>query len=179
LLHFLDERFFIELRERGDALLEPSAWEGASVADVLMALSHAAVEVYTSKRGIARSLFLRARVDPLLQANARQVNGHFIRGLQRLLLLDSRRRAEIAHPDAERAIALGFIMFFGALRETTVFGEVWPDYQEIVGTDLESEMARLYLSYLGAPAPVSPGRPEQLPSLTPVLPVTVNLIPAD
>src|ERR1043166_9320242 len=46
LLHFLDERFFIELRERGDALLEPSAWEGASVADVLMALSHAAVEVY-------------------------------------------------------------------------------------------------------------------------------------
>ena len=41
----------------------------------------------------------------------------------------------------------------GAVRpemKATVFGEVWPDHQEIVGSNLGDEMARLYLSYLSA-----------------------------
>ena len=67
----------------------------------------------------------------------------------RALLLDPTRRAEVTHPDPERAIALGFMMFFGALRETTVFGEVWPEHRELVGENLGDEMAHLYLSYLG------------------------------
>jgi hypothetical protein len=41
------------------------------------------------------------------------------------------------------------MMFFGALRETTVFGEVWPDHHELTGSNLGEEMARLYLAYLG------------------------------
>jgi hypothetical protein len=87
-------------------------------------------------------------VDPVIQATGRLVNERYIARL-RALLLDPSRRAELTHPDPERAIALGFMMFFGALRETTVFGEVWPEHREITGGKLGDEMARLYLAYLG------------------------------
>ena len=156
LLHHIDERFFREMQDHGDALLDPSRWRGASVAEILTELAHTAVEVYTARRGVARSLFLRARVDPVIQATSRQMNARFIQGLQ-ALLLDPARRGEVGHPDPERAIALGFMMFFGALRETTVFGEIWPDHHEVVGSNLGDEMARLFLSYLGArPVPLPP-----------------------
>src|SRR5204863_7669465 len=115
LLHLLDERFFREMNERGDELLDPGHWPGASIADILTEFARTAVEVYVAKRGVARSVFLRARVDPIIQATGRQVNAHNIERL-RTLLLDPTRRAEVTHPDPERAIALGFMMFFGALR---------------------------------------------------------------
>jgi len=150
LLHFLDERFFQEVGERGHAVLDVERWRGASTADILTEVARAAVELYLTNRGVARSLFLRARVDPVVQTSARRVNAHFIERLQ-TLLLQPERRGELTHPDPERAIALGFLMFIGALRETTVFGEVWPNHREIVGGALAEEMARLYLSYLGAP----------------------------
>jgi hypothetical protein len=147
-LHLLDERFFKQMKERADELLDPDHWHGASISEILTQFARTAVEVYAAKRGVARSLFLRARVDPVIQATGRQVNAQSIQRL-RMLLLDPSRRAEVTHPDPERAIALGFMMFFGALRETTVFGEVWPEHHQLIGKDLGDEMARLYLSYLG------------------------------
>jgi AcrR family transcriptional regulator len=148
LLHLLDERFFREMQERADELLDPGHWRGASIKEILTEFAGTAVEVYTAKRGVARSVFLRARVDPVLQATGRQVNAQYIERL-RVLLLDPSRRAQLTHPEPERAIALGFMMFFGALRETTVFGEVWPEHDELVGDRLGVEMARLFLAYLG------------------------------
>jgi AcrR family transcriptional regulator len=148
LLHLLDERFFHEMEERADELLDPVHWQGASIAEVLCEFSRTAVEVYRTRRGVARSLFLRARVDPVIQTTALQVNARCIERL-RALLLDPNRRREVTHPDPERAVALGFMMFFGALRETTVFGEVWPDHHELAGDDLGEQMAHLYLAYLG------------------------------
>ena len=148
LLHLLDERFFREMQERADELLNPEHWQGASVREILTEFARTAVAVYTTKRGVARSVFLRARVDPVIQTTGREINARYIERL-RALLLDPARRAEVTHPDPDRAIALGFMMFFGALRETTVFGEVWPDHHELTGTNLGEEMARLYLAYLG------------------------------
>jgi len=148
LLYLLDQRFFCEIRQRGDDLLDAERWRGASVADILSAFASAAVEIYTTKRGIIRGLFLRARVDPVIQATARELNAQMIERL-RVLLCEASRREEIAHPDPDRAIALGLVMFVGALRETTVFGETWPDLV-LVGTNLREELARLYLSYLCA-----------------------------
>ena len=148
LLHLLDERFFREMQARADELLDPNHWQGASISEILSEFARTAVNVYTARRGVARSLFLRARVDPVIQATARQVNARCIERL-RALLLDPGRRAEVTHLDPDRAIALGFMMFFGALRETTVFGEVWPEHRQLVGDDLGDEMARLYLAYLG------------------------------
>ena len=106
LLHLLDERFFHEMQDRAGELLDPKHWRGASIAEILSEFSRTAVDVYSTRRGVARSLFLRARVDPVIQATARQVNARCIE-LLRALLLDPIRRAEITHPDPERALALG------------------------------------------------------------------------
>jgi AcrR family transcriptional regulator len=157
LLHLLDERFFQQLEERADELLDPGHWLGASASTIVREFARSAVEVYGAKRGVARSLFLRARVDPVLQATGRELNARYIERL-RTLLLDPSRRAELTHPQPERAIALGFMMFFGALRETTVFGEVWPDHRELVGANLGDEMARLFLAYLGVAGAGRDGR---------------------
>jgi AcrR family transcriptional regulator len=148
LLHLLDERFFHELHHRADELLDPERWHGASIQQIVREFARTAVRIYMTRRGLARSIFLRARVDPVIQSSGRRVNAHYIERL-RQLLLDPTRRASISHPDPERAIALGFMMFYGALRETTVFGEVWPDHHQLVADDLGEQMARLYLSYLG------------------------------
>lgn len=148
LLHLLDERFFHEMHQRADELLDPERWLGASVAEIVSEFARSAVQVYATRRGLARSIFLRARVDPVIQASGRRVNAHYIQRLRALLLAPG-RRAEVTHPDPERAIALGFMMFYGALRETTVFGEVWPEHHELVDGDLGDQMARLYLAFLG------------------------------
>src|SRR5207237_1355610 len=94
LLHLLDERFFREMQARADELLDPNHWQGASISEILSEFARTAVNVYTTRRGVARSLFLRARVDPVIQATARQVNARCIERL-RALLLDPGRRAEV------------------------------------------------------------------------------------
>jgi hypothetical protein len=101
--------------------------------------------VYTARRGLLRSLFLRARTDTILQESALGVNRHFIARLREVLLP---RRAELAHPDPERAIELGFMMFIGSLRELIVFGETWPA-PPAPDAALAAEVARMYAGYLG------------------------------
>jgi AcrR family transcriptional regulator len=149
LLHHLDERFFTELHGRAEDLLEPRRWEGASACAVIDEIGRQAVEVYQTRRGLLRSLFLRARTDPVLQQSAMKVNQHYIERLHQVLLP---HQNEMSHPDPRRAIELGFMMIIGALRELVVFGEVWPSPPG--GTDdVPREIARMYSGYLGLPAP--------------------------
>lgn len=145
LLRHLDERFFAELLERADLLFDPARWPKAGACEIITEISLQAVEVYSARRGLLRSLFLRARTDTVLQQSALQVNVRFIEGL-RVLLLE--RRNEIRHPDPERAIELGFMMMVGALRELIVFGETWPAPPAHTPA-LAAEIARMYCGYLG------------------------------
>jgi hypothetical protein len=59
------------------------------------------------------------------------------------------RTAEIRHPDPAVAIELGYMVLVGALRETTLFGEVWPEPNATDRVDLAAELTRAYLGYLG------------------------------
>lgn len=147
LLHHLDDRFFGEMHQLADELLEPARWEGQPAAKIIYKVSEQAVQLYRARRGLLRSLFLRARTDAVIQESARRVNTHFVDCLKALLMA---RREELRHPQPERAIELGFIMLLGAVRETVLFGEVWRT-SDILSDDLDRELARAYLCYLGAP----------------------------
>src|SRR5947207_2862540 len=61
LLHHLDERFFADMHRRADQVLDPARWQGAPSAAFLREFTSQAVEVYSTRRGLLRSLFLRAR----------------------------------------------------------------------------------------------------------------------
>jgi AcrR family transcriptional regulator len=145
LLRHLDERFFDEMDKKAGILFESEAWSGASARDIVTEFARNAVEVYSSRRGLLRSLFLRARTDTVLQQSALQVNEKYIAMLRAVLLP---RRDQIGHPDPERAIELGFMMVIGALRELVVFGEIWPA-PPAADAALVDEVARMYRGYLG------------------------------
>lgn len=148
LLQHMDERFFAEVRRRGDELLDPARWVGASVSDIVRAFAAEAVSIYRARRGLLRSLFLRARNDRVLQASASRVNEHLLAGLRAVLLPLAH---EMRHPHPGRAIDLGYMVMIGALRETTLFDETWPKPTPADAVDLADELARVLLGYLGAP----------------------------
>jgi AcrR family transcriptional regulator len=145
LLRHLDERFFAEMLVRNDELFDPARWPDAPARDIIAEFSRQAVEVYSARRGLLRSLFLRARTDTILQQSALHVNQQFIIRMTALLLP---RSAEMSHPDPERAIELGFMMTIGALRELVVFGEIWPAPPAHTPA-LAAEIARMFCGYLG------------------------------
>ena len=145
LLHHLDERFFAELHRRADQVLDPTRWAGASAGAVIDEFCAQAVQVYSERRGLMRSLFLRARTDAVLQRSAMKVNEHFIEKLRTLLLANP---GEVTHPNPSRAVELGFMMVVGSLRELVVFGEVWPAPPTDMPA-LGAEIARMYKRYLG------------------------------
>jgi AcrR family transcriptional regulator len=145
LLRHLDERFFAEMSVRAGELFDPAKWVGASARSVIELFAQQAVEVYSTRRGLMRSLFLRARTDTVLQQSALDVNKRYIAQLRAVLMP---LRAELTHPDPERAIELGFMMSIGALRELVVFGEIWPA-PPAHDPALAAEVARMYCGYLG------------------------------
>ncbi len=145
LLHHLDERIFAELHRRADETLDPARWEGRSARDVITEFTRQGVEFYRGRRGLMRSLFLRARTDPVLQASALEVNRHIIDRLRTVLMP---HRGSMSHPDPHRGIEIGFMMTVGSMRELIVFGEVWPD-PLVDFVSLAAEVARMYCGYLG------------------------------
>ena len=147
LLRHLDERFFGEMLARSDELFNPERWPNATARAIIEEFAKQAVEVYSARRGLLRSLFLRARTDTVLQQSALQVNVEFIAKLRTVLLP---LRGEMSHPDPERAIEVGFMMMIGSLRELIVFGEIWPAPPAHTPA-LAVEVARMYCGYLGIP----------------------------
>jgi AcrR family transcriptional regulator len=145
LLHHLDARFFSELYASADATLDPLLWNNAPLSAVVAGFVTQAVELYRARRGLLRSLFLRARTDPLIADSARRANAHLIEKLTPLLM---ERVHEIHHPDPQRAIELGFMVTVGALREAILFGEVWPSPNAMTDADIAAELSRIYLAYL-------------------------------
>jgi AcrR family transcriptional regulator len=148
LLHLLDNRFFGELHTLAGEALSEAKWQTATVPEIVNGFTEIAVQLYRARRGLLRSLFLRARTDPVIAQSAREVNREYIERLRALLLA---RRDQLNHPVPSRAVELGFMIFVGALRETILFGEVWPTPQTVVDEGLPKELARAYLAYLGAP----------------------------
>jgi Transcriptional regulator len=144
LLHHLDERFFAELHCRADDVLDPGRWTDKGTRPILDEFVGQAVDVYSTRRGLLRSLFLRARTDAVLQQSAMKVNEVFIAKLRELVV----PRGEVIHPDPPRAVELGFMMLVGALRELVVFGEIWPAPPTDMAA-LRIELTRMYCGYLG------------------------------
>ena len=148
LLHLLDNRFFSELHELAQTALGEAKWHDATVPQIVYGFTETAVQLYRARRGLLRSLFLRARTDPVIMQSAREVNAQYIDRLRSLLMA---RADQLRHPSPERAVELGFMILVGALRETILFGEVWPSPETVVDDGLSKELARSYLAYLGAP----------------------------
>jgi hypothetical protein len=90
---------------------------------------------------------VRNHTDADFQAR-RQRLSHYVNDRLSALLLA--RRDEIAHPDPVRAAAFGLTLVFSTLESALLFGELRSGSLALSDDDLGTELARAYLSYLGA-----------------------------
>lgn len=147
LLDYLDELYAREVIERSEALAEDSDWEGASLRELIEGLLRFLVDFHRQRPGLLRTLILEARRRP--EGPFRERTERMKARLPSLLDLLASRSEEIAHPDPERAIWLGFVMAFNAIREVILFPEALPPGKPPEDEELTAELAEAYLAYLG------------------------------
>ncbi|MBU0704071.1 MAG: TetR/AcrR family transcriptional regulator [Chloroflexi bacterium] len=147
LLHALDERFFQEFIAESEAILDARRWEGKPIAEIIEVVIAFLVGVYGKQIGVLRALTLRARLNHDVRFGEReQTAWDLFPRLQELLLA---RADEIAHPNPELAVRLGFLQVFYALREILLWEHLKSGFS-ISNDQLVSELTCSYLAYLGA-----------------------------
>ena len=148
LLDHLDELYAREVIAAAEELSRPERWVGASLADIVEAAIGFMVRFHRERPGLLRTLILEARQRPggAFGERTERMKAR-IPGLLQILL---RRKDDIHHPDPERAVTMGFVMVFSALRETILFPEALPEGAVSDDEELIRELTRAYLTYLQA-----------------------------
>jgi AcrR family transcriptional regulator len=148
LLAYLNERLFEEGQKLWDEFLAPERWEGQDASAIVEAVVARLVERRRANRGVLRalSLYARSHPEPTFTARAHAMNRHVHEKLGELLL---QRRAEIAHPSPEQAIAFGLLFVDGATREAILFGEAARLPGKPTDAALARELSAAWLAYLG------------------------------
>lgn len=148
LLELLNERLFHAGREGWDAFLAVERWRGRGAAEIVAGVVRHLVRKRREHRGLLRSLALyaRSRPEPGFLEQAQALNRHVHRRLRELLL---ERRAEIGHPEPERAIAFGLLMVDAAMRDAILFDEVVQLPGKPSDAQLARELSAAWLAYLG------------------------------
>jgi len=146
LLQALDERFFDEFESCIDALLMPSHWKDASIADMIRDMTQMLVDIYDRNTGVLRSLNLAARLsgDPRFKEREHRAWEELFPRFQRVLLS---RSAWIQHPDPEMATRFGFQQLFFTMRELILWNPLRNDvpYKHDI---MVAELTRGFLGYL-------------------------------
>ncbi len=150
LFRALEERFFLELYARLDAISNPERWRGATLADIVRPSVEELVWAFRERAGLIRCFLVRAARDP----------GTFEDGLRfrrdvaaRFVALAAPRRQEIRHPEPELAVELGVQLAFGLMQQAVILGEVRAGGRVLGDADLVEEITRNFLAYLGLDEP--------------------------
>ena len=105
LLYAVFERMSEELRATTRDALDPTRWEGASIADILASFVEFSLEISRERPTFKRAGIEASRTDPALRELYAELRSELYEGLTKLLL---DRRHEIGHPNPE--LATGFAL---------------------------------------------------------------------
>lgn len=121
LLRAVYQRFFAETLAANEFALDPAKWKDIPTAEVLSTLVTGMIEGYGSRRALVRALLIYAQThgDADFRAHAEEMRLRTL-GLFERLLRD--RRADIGHPQPERAIRFVVTLLASAL-ENAVMSE--------------------------------------------------------
>lgn len=126
------------------------ALAGLPAQGVIEAYVRTMVRFFARHRRVMRTLALRVRGDErhAVQDDVRE----FSQKMHRLLCERlSARRAEISHPDPDRATEFGIMMVSAAAREVVLFGAARMNLSTTAGRELVQESTRAFCQYLGVP----------------------------
>jgi AcrR family transcriptional regulator len=156
LLRALEERFFLELVARLEAISDPERWGDAPVAEIVAVCAEELVSVAQARRALLEAFLIRAVRDPEFRREGLRFRQRVSKRMTALLLT---RRAEIAHPDPELAIDLGVQLAFGLLQQKLIFGELRAAGREVGDPEIVRELTRSFLGYLGVASPAASTQP--------------------
>jgi len=147
LLAALFDRHQQEAMATVESMLDPARWQGADVREIVKHIVHFTVRLYRRKRGLLRALVLQGHAHPDRRYQDPKQRDHM--AVARVGALLATRRAEIQHPDPKLAGALGFLFVLATAREKILFGESTASAVRVDDQQLECELIRAFLAYLG------------------------------
>lgn len=150
LLRALEERFFGQMEDKLEQLADPGQWGEAGIPEIVSACVHELVTTARERRNLIAAVLSTSARDPeFLEAGLRFRRG-VSRRMSELLLT---RREQIHHPEPELAVDLGVQFAFGLMLQSVVFGGTWAGGRTLSDAQLEREIARSFLAYVGAVPP--------------------------
>jgi len=148
LLRALEEQFFEELSARLSRLADAQRWARAEVPEIVAACVAELVAVARERHHLMTAFLLRGIQDPALRAGAIEFRQKVAGSLTALFLA---RSPAPNHPDPALAIDLAVQLAFGLIQQRAVLGETRAAGRKLGDQELQRELARVFLSYLGIP----------------------------
>jgi AcrR family transcriptional regulator len=153
LLRALEERFFAEMLTRVAKLADAGRWGDAPIAVIASACAGELVAVFRERRNLIAAFLHTSTRDPELLADAIRFRAATAERIATLLLP---RRHELRHPDPRLAIDLGVQFAFALMLQLVVVGDVRAGGRVLSDRELQAEIERNFLAYIGAPQPGDP-----------------------
>lgn len=154
LLRALEERHFLVLWQRLEALADERRWRHATTATIVAAAVSELVEVTRERRRLLAAFLVSAIQDPVMREGGLRFRRRVEDRIRALLLP---RRAEMTHPDPGLAIDLGIQAAFALMNHHVLIEKTEADGRTLSDDELRRELTALFLRYVGIP-PAAPAR---------------------
>jgi AcrR family transcriptional regulator len=145
LLRALEERFFIEQRERLARLTRIESWAGAALADIAVGCMRELVQVFRERRALIRAFVARAVHDSEFRGAALAFEREVAERVGDLLLAQP---GAVRHPRPREAIPFAVAIVFGAMITGVLVGDVRHPFLQLSDEQVAEELARNFLGYL-------------------------------
>lgn len=150
LLRALEERFFLEVQVRLDAVADERRWVGAPVTDIVAAAVEELVRVTESRRDLIRAFLFRATQDVKIRDDAVRFRK---RAAQRIAALLLGKAPGFRHPDPALAIDLGVQAAFSLMNQHVLLDGTHAMGRTLAREELGREIARMFVAYVGIADP--------------------------
>jgi AcrR family transcriptional regulator len=154
LLRALEERHFIELMGRVEALADPRRWERVPTRQIVEAAVMELVSSTRERQHMIAAFLVSAIRDPVIRAGGLRFRRSVEERISALLLT---RRADMNHPDPAMAIALGIQTAFALMQQHVLIEETHVRGRALSDEELRRELTTMFLRYVGIDADAGPG----------------------
>ena len=146
LLRALEERFLHRLDEKVVELVDPGHWGLATTAEIVESCMNELVSTVRAEHNMINAFLVRAVVDLETRDEGMRFRQRVSSRISDLLLT---RRDEISHPEPEVAIDLAVQLAFGLMLQNVIFGEIRAGDRVLSDAEIEAELTRNFLAYVG------------------------------
>jgi AcrR family transcriptional regulator len=146
LLRALEERHFLELSQRLEALADVRRWQDAPTSRIVEAAVAELVNSTRERRHMIAAFLVRAIEDPVIREGGLRFRRTVEERISDLLLT---RRAEMNHPDPALAIDLGIQTAFALMQQHVLIEETQVQGHALSDDELRRELTTMFLRYVG------------------------------